>query len=172
MSQEYFDNFPLIQYKNTAARNLLVRVGVRESTIKPNLLFMPLTVQHGERPDTVANDLYNISTLDWTIRLINNQVDPYFDWYLTTEQLEQFLKKKYGSLQAAYSTIVHYENVDGIVINVETYNLMTGEEQNSYTAVTAYDYENSINEVKNNILVASPLVIDEMSNQLEKKLNE
>lgn len=174
MAIEYFDNFPSVTYKDKEAKNILLRVGIRESTIRPNLTFMPLTLQEFERPDTVANDLYENSVYDWTIRLVNKQVDPYFDWYLTTEQFERFLIKKYGSLRTASLTIQHYKhNTEvGIIITKTTYDLTTGGEQASYTAVTAYDYENEINEARRNVLVVNPQVIDTMSRDLEKKLNE
>jgi hypothetical protein len=174
MAIEYFDNFPSVSYKNKEAKNILLRVGVRESTIKPNYVFMPLTVQEYERPDTVANDLYENSVYDWAIRLVNKQVDPYFDWYLSTEQFEKFLVKKYGSLKAAMQTIVYYQHTTetNITINTTTYDLLTVSDKADYTAVTAYDSENSANETRKNVIVVNPQVIDNMARDLEKKLNE
>jgi hypothetical protein len=173
MSLEYFDNFPAIQYKNTEAKNLLVRVGVRESTLNNNILYLPLTIDEFERPDTVSNDLYNNSAYDWSIRLVNKQVDPYFDWYLSTEQFEKYIAKKYGSLRSAQNTIVHYKDVtNSIIINNTTYDLLDAGDQASYTAITAYDYELELNELKKVIKVVSPSAIEEMAKTLEKKLNE
>lgn len=174
MAIEYFDNFPSVTYNNKDAKNILLRVGVRESTIKPNYIFMPLTVQEYERPDTIANDLYDNSVYDWTIRLVNKQVDPYYDWYLSNEQFEKYLVKKYGSLKNASLTIVYYKHntQSGIVINNTTYDLLSSQDKTDYTAVTAYDYENQLNESKKNILVVSPQVIDVMARDLETKLNE
>jgi hypothetical protein len=173
MALEYFDNFPAIQYKNTEAKNLLVRVGVRESTLKNNLLYLPLTVDEFERPDTVSNDLYNNSAYDWAVRLVNKQVDPYFDWYLSTEQFEKYIAKKYGNLREAQNTTVHYKDeTNNIIINTTTYELLDGGEQSSYTAVNAYDYELELNESKKVIKVVSPDSVEEMANTLEKKLNE
>lgn len=174
MAIEYFDNFPSVTYKNKEAKNILLRVGVRESTIKPNYVFMPLTIQEYERPDTVANDLYDNSTYDWTIRLVNKQVDPYYDWYLSNEQFEKFLAKKYGSLKAAIELVVYYKHNTqaGIIINNTTYDLLSTQDKTEYTAVTAYDYENGLNESRKNILVVNPQVIDTMARDLETKLNE
>jgi len=174
MAIQYFDNFPTTTYKNKEAKNILLRVGVRESTIKPNYIYMPLTVQEYERPDTVADDLYENSVYDWTIRLVNKQVDPYFDWHLTNEQFEKFLAKKYGSLKISIETIVYYKHITetNIIVNNDTYSLLTAEDQSDYVAVTAYDYENDLNEAKKNILVVNPQVIDTMARDLETKLNE
>lgn len=174
MATEYFNNFPTIQYKNKEAKNILLRVGVRSSTLKPSILFMPLTVQEYERPDIIANELYEQSTYDWTIRLINKQIDPYYHWYLPTEQLEKNIIKKYGSLPAAQNTIIHYRNNTNtdVFISNDTYNLMPGGEQANYTAITAYDFEVEINDRKKNILVVSPNNVDEMDRLLEEKLNE
>lgn len=174
MAIQYFDNFPSITYNDKEAKNILLRVGVRESTIKPNYVSMPLTVQEYERPDTVANDLYDNSVYDWAIRLVNKQIDPYFDWYLSNEQLEKFLSKKYGSIKIAMQTIVYYKHNTqaGIIINSTTYDLLSTQDKTDYTAVTAHDYENELNESKKNVLVVNPQVIDNMARDLETKLNE
>lgn len=174
MAIQYFDNFPSITYNDKEAKNILLRVGVRENTIKPNYVFMPLTLQEYERPDTVANDLYDNSVYDWAIRLVNKQIDPYFDWHLSGEQFEKFLSKKYGSIKTAMESIVYYKHntqVD-IIINNTTYSLLPVGDQSDYTAVTAYDYENELNESKKNVLVVNPQVIDNMARDLETKLNE
>jgi hypothetical protein len=174
MAQQYFDNFPAIKYKNKEAKNILLRVGVRESTLKPSILFMPLTVQEYERPDTVANDLYEQSVYDWTVRLVNKQIDPYYHWYLPADQLEKNIIKKYGSLAAAYNTILYYKhNTElNIFINNDTYDLLSTGEKLNYSGITAYVYETDINELKKNILVVSPNDVDEMERLLEAKLNE
>lgn len=174
MAQQYFDNFPSIQYKDKEAKNILLRVGVRESTLKPSLLYMPLTVQEYERPDTVANDLYEQSVYDWTVRLINKQIDPYYQWYLPVEQLEKNIIKKYGSLATATNTVLYYKhNTElNIFINNDTYDLLSAGDKLNYTGITAYVYETELNEQKKNILVLSPDNVDEMDRLLEAKLNE
>jgi hypothetical protein len=172
MATEYFNNFPSINYKNKQLKNILLRAAIRPSTIQNEFVYMPLTLQEGERPDVVANDLYNNSFYDWVIRLTNDQIDPYYDWYLTQEQFERYLISKYGSLAGAIGTIVHYKNktYPTVIINPYTYNNI--EDSANYEPVYAYDYEEQLNESKKNINVIQPITVQKFDKELEKKLNE
>ncbi len=172
MAREYFNNFPTITYKNKQVKNVLLRAVTRPPTIDNNFVYMPLTINEGERPDTVANDLYNNSFYDWAIRLVNTQIDPYYDWYMTAEQFEKFLISKYGSIATAMATIVHYRNKNykAVLINTETYGNI--EDTADYEPVYAYDYEEELNEAKKLIKVIQPVTVQELDRQLEKKLNE
>jgi len=171
MSSNYFKNFPEVVYKGSPAKNIMLRVTVKPAVIENNFVFMPLTMQEGERADMIANDLYNNSNYDWVLRLVNNQIDPYYDWYLTTEQFENFIRAKYGSVAEALATIVHYRHLtENIIINPYTYANI--ENAGDYEPITAYDYEEQLNEQKKNIDVLQPAVVQTLDQQLEKKLNE
>lgn len=105
----YFESFPKIQYDNQTVVNLMTRIKILDSVKKQNSVYHPFTILDGESPQKIAFDYYGSTDYVWLIFLANNIVDPYYDWPLSTFEFEAFLKKKYGSLQAAQSTIVHYK---------------------------------------------------------------
>lgn len=172
MATEYFKNFPTITYNNKQVKNILLRAVPKSPTIENNYVYLPLTVNEGERPDTVANDLYNNSYYDWAIRLVNTQIDPYYDWYMTAEQFEKFLIAKYGSIATAMATIVHYRHKTYKAVFINTYTYSNIEDTADYEPVYAYDYEEELNEAKKLIKVIQPSTVQDLDRQLEKKLNE
>lgn len=173
MSKNYFQSFPTVDYRDKKAVNLLLRVGLNYDVVNPQTMFMPLTLNEYERAETVAFDMYNNSRYDWILRIINQQIDPYYDWYMSTEQFHKFIEKKYGSLEAAYSTILYYENVSNnqITVNKTTYDL-GGVLASEYNPVYAYEHEERINEAKKHINTMLPADVDNFAKLLEKKLNE
>jgi len=116
MSNKYFANFPLIAYGNNTIRNLVSRTAVFQDVLSNQTLFYPYTIKDGERADTLAYDYYGDSDLFWIIYLVNNIIDPYYDWPLSNEDFASFIGKKYESIPGvgdgviqAQSTIAYYE---------------------------------------------------------------
>lgn len=108
LNQQYFNKFPLISYANNNVRNILARTKILEAIRKDELALLPYTVEEGERADTIANFYYNSPEYSWAIYLVNNIVDPATEWPKSQYDLENFIEKKYGSLEKARDTIVFY----------------------------------------------------------------
>lgn len=175
MSINFFQNFPDITYKNKKSKNLLVRAALREVIKQNTSVYLPLTLEDGERPDMIAQDLYGNAGYTWLIKFSNNIVDPYFDWLLTDYQFEQFLVKKYGSLENAHETILYYETIskEGYhTVTKDTYDLLDGAGKALYQEISAYEFETQKNEAKRNIAIISPEFSSIIANELEKKLND
>lgn len=174
MAINYFANFPKITYKDKKTRNILLRAALRDTVKESTSVYLPLTLEDGERTDMIAQDLYNNAGYDWLVKFSNDVVDPYFDWLLDDYKFSEFIDKKYGSLENALSQILYYKRLDGsdITITVDTYNLMTVGEKGDYGMVTAYDYEVEKNEANRIADIISPEYANIISNELEKKLNE
>lgn len=162
MKNEYFRNFPAIEYNAKICRNIISRPRLKESLLSNPLSFYNYVVEGDLRPDQVANGYYNDPELMWLIFLANDIVDPYHQWPLTYSQFIDMLEAKYGSQEEAKAGIQHYENrTNGTTISKETYDLHTGgltvrDLTNSitpttYKAVTYYDYEDALNEDKRNL---------------------
>lgn len=123
--ERYFDKFPTISYSNTIARDITRRV-VLSSEFKNNLdLYYPVEIESGFRPDQLAEAYYEDEGLDWLIYLNNNIIDPYYEWYISENNFNDFIVKKYGSIANAQSRIKYYRNnwdTDGIEITPDIYN--------------------------------------------------
>ena len=65
-------------------------------------------VKEGDRPDTIAAELYNDPELDWIILTTNNITNIRNQWPLSNNDLHSYMLDKYGS-EAALLEPHHYE---------------------------------------------------------------
>lgn len=108
--QNYFQNFPVITYQNYQAINILDRVAIADNLKKDIANYFLYPIVNGTRPDIVADQIYGIDEYDWVIFLMNNIIDPYYDWPLSQENLEATITYKYGSLSYASLKILYWQN--------------------------------------------------------------
>lgn len=116
----YFKEFPKTLYsfdlKNdspTLITNVFSRFKIRSKILNNALAFYKYQIQDGDTPEIVAYNEYNDPEYHWIVCMVNDLIDPHFDFPLPTESLEKHIIKKYGysSISNAYSTIHHYEFV-------------------------------------------------------------
>ena len=65
MAIEYFTNFPDIVYNEQTAKNILLRAALRDVTKNTTSVYLPFTLEYGERSDMIAYDLYKNSGYDY-----------------------------------------------------------------------------------------------------------
>ena len=63
------------------------------------------------RPDILSYEVYGDVKFTWSIFLVNQIFDPYWQWPLDTKTFEKFINEKYGSIGTAKSTVHHYEYI-------------------------------------------------------------
>jgi hypothetical protein len=105
---KYFKKFPIIEYANTQAINLLARVKILDSVFKNPFVYYPYQVKDGDRPDSISHKYYEDSYMSWLVYHANKVVDPYYDWALDQDQFNRFIVEKYGSMSAAIRKTLHY----------------------------------------------------------------
>ena len=131
--------------------------GIRISDIVGNQVysFQNYVINSDERPEHVAYNYYDDASLVWLVLLPNVKLDPYYEWPLSQRDFERWLKKKYGSLETAQSTILFYEHSSkNITISPDTYNhntTLTYITGGDYSQVDAYTYYDRVNENKRTI---------------------
>lgn len=106
----YFDKFPIITYANNQVVDITKRVAILESISKNPYVFYPYEITYDERADQFASRYYEDSYKSWIIYLTNKIIDPYYEWYLSQNQFQEFLSLKYGSIENAYQKIKYYRN--------------------------------------------------------------
>jgi len=99
MANQFFKNFPEMQYKLDSGKIITIKDFFRKSSIEPaaqeaivDYTFYEL--QEGDRPDVVATKLYGDADLHWVFFLVND-FDNYYDWYKSSKDFEQYMDKKY-----------------------------------------------------------------------------
>jgi hypothetical protein len=196
MSNPYFRKLPSFEYINRLpeskigdyiqVKNLFKR-GVLRTDIFQNITFFEKYKINGDnRPDNVAYEVYNDSTLDWLILISNNIVNIQTEWPLTQNSFDTYLREKYGVglsteeeiYNNIYNGIHHYETIEiknsqGVTIipgglevpfnyglGFKYYDEFTSEKEvlvtNATIPVTNYEYEENLENDKRNIFVLKP----------------
>jgi hypothetical protein len=110
MAGKYFSRMEIINYNGTLTRNVMTRVQLLNSVRNITNAFYPYTIKDGERPDTIAYDYYGDSYYDWLVYIVNNIMDPYYQWPLVQLEFDEYIAKKYGSVEGAMETVLFYRN--------------------------------------------------------------
>ena len=77
-------------------KNLFRRVKLRDDLQNVFTLFNRYEIGHGERPDTVAENLYGSSDFDWVVMLTAGIINVRDQWPLSDYELYRYAENKYG----------------------------------------------------------------------------
>ena len=107
----YFRNFEKGLYdlkgdgNEKLVTDLMTRVKVREKVSDELSLYDTYDVPSGERPEDTAFKHFGSASYHWVILLTNNITDAYYDWPMSNQTFETFLKDKYSNPDGIH----HYE---------------------------------------------------------------
>ena len=199
----YFKQLPDFEYVSRlpdakisdyiTVKNLFKKGELRPDIFQDLATFQKYQIKGDDRPDNVAQDFYQDSSLDWLVLTCNNVVNIQTEWPLTQRDFDGFLLDKYGTYENLES-IHHYETVElknskGVVmlekgLEVENdfsfsyYDWWLKEQKtiisaNAVTSVTNYQYEEKIEDDKRNIFLLKTrylgLVMDDMEDMMTYK---
>ena len=91
----YFENFPLITYSNNQVVDITKRTTILDSIYNNADLLHVYEISEHERPDQFSSRYYDDSFKSWIVYLTNRMTDPYFEWYMGNDELDNFCIKKY-----------------------------------------------------------------------------
>lgn len=161
----YFKDFPTTTYLGARATDITRAYKVLESVSFRGAIYYPYQVKDHDTPDSIAHKYYGDPTLDWVIFVVNDIVDPLFQWPMGYDDLSRRIRSEYGSLQLAQSQVHHYERIlspatrldDGtivpertLVVDQATYASLPANERRS---VSKYDHEVNLNEERRRIRI-------------------
>ena len=143
----YFSEFPKVEFLNQKVTNLTTGVKLAGLINDQTFDLLNYAVEDGDKPDDVAHNYYENAKHAWLVLLTNSIIDPYFQWPLSTREFPNFIKKKYGSINAAQATIIHCEHkTKNITVSADSLTVSNGVISGDYTAIDAYTYWDAINE--------------------------
>jgi hypothetical protein len=105
---QFFRKFPIIDYNGTPAVNLLARVKMSKLGLKNNQAYYPYSVKEGERLDNLAHNYYGNPDYFWLVGLANSIIDPYYDFPVAEQELNQLIANKYNSITNAKNIILFF----------------------------------------------------------------
>ena len=193
----YFRELPNLQYQSpftsrvssdsyVTVKNLFRRMKIRDDLQNVFTVFNKFTISDGERPDTVARNLYGKSTFDWVVLTTAGIVNVRNEWPLSSKELYDFTVEKYGLTEI--NNVRHYETTEvknsrGVIVlpkgkivdqnftipkpdisnnDTETLNPVRG--------VTYYEYEVEENEKKRNIFVLRSEYLQQFLNDIRNEM--
>ena len=168
----FFNNFPIINYdmnktgQGFQSVDLLKRFKPLDSILSRAALYYEYVIRDGDRPDIVSHKYYDSTDYDWIILLFNLKLDPYFDWPMTSQEMERYLEKVYGSVRNSTQTVHHYERIlqareklyDGTIIEerVLTVDHTTYLDLEDYERRLVYNYDYEVQQNENRRLIRIP----------------
>jgi hypothetical protein len=173
-------------------KNLFKKGKLREDIFQNLAFFEKYKIVGDDRPDNVAFEIYDDSSLDWLVLLSNNVLNVQSEWPLPQTDFDRFVLDKYGDYDTLYNGIHHYEttevkNTQGVTIipaglqvdssySVSYYDFFTDLQVttgNLAIPVTNYEYEEKVENDKRNIFILKSrylnIVFDDMEEIMQYK---
>lgn len=140
----------LVEYSATIDLN--VRYSIFANAFNNPFFTYDYTIKDGDTPHLIAHLYYGDMYYDWVVMLSGQLFDWLHDFPMTSEQLDDYIQDKYDiSFVESLSTIHHYEDGNGFIHDLESWNLIPEPKR----AVSIYDYEFEQNEDKRKIKLIS-----------------
>lgn len=115
----YFSNIPDINYPSQLpnskigdyikVKNFFRKGKIRDEIFGNLQYFTKYKIIGDERPDNVSYKIYGDEKYDYVIMLSNNFMNVQDEWPLSQETFDTVMLEKYGSYEALYGNIHHYE---------------------------------------------------------------
>ena len=191
----YFSEVPNFEYVSRlpdakisdyiTVKNFFKRGFLREDIFQNLAFFTKYSITGNDRPDNVAFEIYQDSTLDWLVLMANNIVNIQNEWPLSNIDFDELMLDKYGSYDTLFNGVHHYETIevkdarDVKIVNaglkVESDYSVTffderADQMKTVTPtipVTNYQYEQKVNEDKRNIYLLQPRYLQVVRDDLE-----
>ena len=191
----YFSEVPNFEYVSRlpdakisdyiTVKNFFKRGFLREDIFQNLSFFTKYSITGNDRPDNVAFEIYQDSTLDWLVLMANNIVNIQNEWPISNVDFDELMLDKYGSYDTLFNGIHHYETIevkdarDVKIVNaglkVESdYSVTFFDERaggmrtvTPTIPVTNYQYEQKVNEDKRNIYLLQPRYLQVVRDDLE-----
>lgn len=151
----YFNYHPVLRdYIISNTKHDITDISIRSKFIEEykanKKLHVEYTIQDGERPEMIAHRFYDDINLFWVVMLFNEVHDLWNDWPLSNQSLNEYIIRKYPN-ESYNNVMVYYSVLTGAIIDKpEDVNA------NGLMPITYYEYEQTLNELKREIILPIP----------------
>ena len=149
MAIDFFSDFPKIGYSldDNATQQVVVdilkRVIIQKEYQENAAYYEEYDIKHGETPEEVSFRFYGTTSLHWIILMVNNIIDPRFNWPMSEENLVKQVESKYGGENNIF-TLNRAKDAKGY--QVETFFILSEESTHKEPIRLLYEgLEDSIN---------------------------
>lgn len=102
----FFNSFPKTPYISetngelSLVTNIITRIKFLDKIKDIISSYYTYDMSPGETPESLAYKFYQTPQRHWIILLLNDIIDPQYDWYLESNSLGKYINKKYEALGA------------------------------------------------------------------------
>jgi hypothetical protein len=94
-----YDKLPTVNYVTPQGyrqmSDITVRFKVEQTVIDEGAYPLNITINDTDRPEILAHRVYKDSYLNWMVLNLNNMVNPYYDWVLSSVAMDNYITEKY-----------------------------------------------------------------------------
>jgi hypothetical protein len=108
---KYFRHYPKELYSLEdrpqsldAVTNICTRFTFEKSFKENTGVYYEYQIQEGESAEMIAHKLYGSPEMHWVIFMLNDIIDPYYDWPMNSNVFKQYLNSKYADQAGPAST--------------------------------------------------------------------
>lgn len=160
----YFSKFPKGYYdikgngQVKLVTDLMRRVKVRSKIRDEASLYSTYDVPNGERPEHTAFKHFGDTELHWIILMTNDMTDAYYDWPLSEQDFEAYVKDKYVNPDSVH----HYEVTQssgkqtGNGPDDYTHKVQVNSDAVGAQSVSNYEYEQRLQDERRTIKLLQP----------------
>jgi hypothetical protein len=167
----YFRKFPLVTYhlqnEDRLVMDFLHRWAFVESVKSNASAYSQWTIRESDTLRGIAMTLYGSEHYFWVIMMMNDMIDPLYDWPLSDKDLKIYVDHIYGAENV--NNVHHYvsEFEDNIYALPEGI-IVPGDYEFNKESVTNYEHEYQLNEDKRIIKLLKPEYMDRVKTEKER----
>lgn len=173
---KYFETFPKRLYdinnnkNSTLVTDIFRRLKVRDNIKDNAALFARYDVQNGDTPESVSYKHFGSTDYFWVICLMNDITDRFYDWPLTDQAFEEYVKDKYDNPGAVH----HYEKTQssgaqtGSGPGDYSHKIEVNSTDTDAQSVSNYEYEQRLQDQKRQIKLLDPTYLNLFVDEFEK----
>lgn len=118
----YFNNFPTTYYTNITLNNshldvvtdITKRLGFEQGFINNSAAYLKFVIDDGDTPETIAHKYYGDVEKHWIVLMMNNIIDPQYDWPLSQRDIIKYINNKYSANASAGQTGTQWAQANNI----------------------------------------------------------
>tara|TARA_B100000927_G_scaffold285561_1_gene275813 strand:- start:23 stop:652 length:630 start_codon:yes stop_codon:yes gene_type:complete len=190
-----FERMPNVVYNYTdqlldpkvyTAKNLWRRNDIRDEYLSNVVLFDQFFVKPGDTPESISFNYYNRVDYGWTIMIVNDITNYHEDWPRTAQALKEYVFSKYDNPDAVmmYETTEVVDALQRKIVEAGkrvpsnfqvTYfdgTASAGVTVNPVQPVTYYQFEERLNNKKEQIQLIKPTYIEEFVSLYTSSLHQ
>lgn len=179
--------FDSLEYDTNLIPDILSNLADYYFEIKDEFILQDYQIMGSDRPEIVANKIYNDLEKEWVLLLTNGVVDPWESWVKPDEVVREQAAFKYENVDDTINGIhslrdpktgdIYYELVESVIGNglwyhegdtSFTYRQFTG----ALVPITNIEYELELNEERRTIKIISPRDISRFETRFSDVINE